>query len=133
VGGSPGSPGSPPRRFPGHRIPGQRGGTGRPPRVAKAECASPNDCVVPFLCALCVNGQGPSCDQATCINGQCGILSACSLNTCTSAANCTVPQKVCADCVQNRVPFCTQTSCTNGLCEVIEPCSLLATSEEEEI
>jgi len=87
-------------------------------------CTSPSQCPVPLLCRQCSPGTGPTCDQASCTLGKCGLIPACSLSTCGTDSNCTVPHLVCDDgCGGGRGPFCTQATCKNGLCYIIEPCS----------
>ena len=96
-----------------------------------------SQCVANMICAGCFPGYSPGCTEAVCVNGQCKIISPCSIYTptttrlttsresaCRRDNDCAYPGLCAAQCKAGFGPSCTSASCINGKCVVIHPCSV---------
>ena len=94
-----------------------------------SRCTVPSDCVFPKICALCLQGYSPGCNQAECINGRCKIIQACSIKEttttelCENDGQCPYPEYCAVECEQGLGPLCASAECIDGKCQTIAPCS----------
>ncbi len=101
------------------------------------ECTVASQCPISDACIICDEGLGPSCEQPTCINGECSVIERCSQeilsttittpsnNQCigTDTNHCII-DLLCELCQPGYSPVCSEPVCINNQCETIPPCSI---------
>jgi hypothetical protein len=105
------------------------------------ECTDASQCPFSDKHDICEEGYGPDHEQATCINGKCGVIKRCSryitpssgiisdlsttpsTNQCQADAECDYVKLCAEECKDDSGPLCASSKCVHEKCVITNPCS----------